>query len=262
MQIRKILSSINLTGFIGMIVVNALANALPINGKTTGEISSQFPNLLVPAGFTFSVWGVIYLLLFIYIIFQLVVGFKGSRSPAIFINHIGILFFISCLANLSWILAWHYGMVMVSLLIIIILFGSLLAIYIRLKIGISDTTPGIRYMVHLPFSIYLGWITIAMMVNFAVVLVNNGWNRFGLSELFWALALLVAGTVVTLLIILRRKDIFYGLVVAWAFFGIWACHSFHGVSSVPEAIIGTVVLLLLSLILVTIVIQIIRKKVY
>src|SRR4030065_2616599 len=133
-----VLSILNLLGFLGTVVVNALANILPINDITTGELSDLYPNLFVPAGLTFSIWGLIYLLLAIFVVYHLVsVSRKASEAPA-FSQKIGILFFISCLANIGWIFAWHYEMLPFSLFFMLIIFVCLLAIYLRLNIGKSS----------------------------------------------------------------------------------------------------------------------------
>ena len=109
------LSILNLIGFLGTVVVNGLANALPLNNKTTGELSDQYPNLFVPAGLTFSIWGVIYILLAIFVIYGLVISIKNNTQKTAFIENIGILFFISSLANIGWIFAWHYQIIALSL---------------------------------------------------------------------------------------------------------------------------------------------------
>ncbi|MFH1381718.1 MAG: tryptophan-rich sensory protein, partial [Chloroflexota bacterium] len=159
------LAIMNLIGFLGTVVVNGLSNALPLNGKTAGELSDQYPNLFVPAGLTFSIWGIIYILLAIFVIYGRIVAVKKDTQKSSFIENIGVLFFISCLANMGWIFAWHYEIVPLSVLIMLILLVTLIAIYLRLRIGRSDSSKTEKYLVHLPFSVYLGWITIATIAN-------------------------------------------------------------------------------------------------
>ena len=214
------LSILNVLGFLGVVIVNALAVTLPLNNKTTGELSDQYPNLFVPAGLTFSIWGVIYILLAIFVIYGLVVAIRKDSEKSSFIENIGILFLISCLANIGWIFAWHYEILALSLVLMLILLGSLITIYLRLRIGKSDSTRTEKYMVHLPFSIYLGWITIATIANVTALLVDINWNTFGLSEPFWAIAVIIVGIAITLSVLFTRKDIFYCLVVDWALLGI------------------------------------------
>ena len=186
-----ILSIFNIVGFLGVIVVNALANALPINNKTTGALSDQYPNLFVPAGLTFSIWGLIYVLLAVFVVYSMISVLKtDAKRP--FINNIGILFFLTCIANIGWIFAWHYQILPLSMLLMIILLACLIAIYVRLSIGKSDAANQEKYLVHLPFSLYLGWITVATIANATALLVDAHWNTFGLGEQFWAVRVLQA----------------------------------------------------------------------
>jgi hypothetical protein len=254
------LSILNLIGFLGTVIVNGLANALPLNNKTTGELSDQYPNLFVPAGLTFSIWGVIYTLLAIFVIYGLVIALRKDTQKSSFIENIGILFFISCLANIGWIFAWHYEILPLSLVLILVILGSLVPIYIRLHIGKSDATRIEKYLVHLPFSVYLGWITIATIANFTALLVDVNWNTFGLGEQFWAVAVIVVGIAIALSILFTRKDIFYCLVVDWALLGILLKRISVETTPVQSVIVITIVgMVLISAGIIT---QIIRKKIY
>ena len=259
-RLRKTLSILNLLGFLGMVIVNYLAVALPLNNKTTGELSDQYPNLFVPAGFTFSIWGVIYLLLAIFIVYQLIYALRKNTQNISFLKKIGLLFFVSSLANLSWVFAWHFELVSLSLFLMLILLGSLMAIYLKLQIGRSDLSKSEKYLVHLPFSVYLGWITIATIANTTALLVDLGWNRFGVSEQFWTIAVIIIGIAISLTILFYRKDIFYCLVVDWALYGILIKRLTTDAVPVPSII--TVVILGLTVISVAIIVQIIRRKVY
>jgi len=247
------LSILNVIGFLGTIVVNGLANALPINNKTTGELSDQYPNLFVPAGLTFSIWGLIYILLAIFVIYQVVVTFRKGEAGLDAFRKIGYLFFLSSLLNIGWIFAWQYEIVPLSLV------GCLLAIYIKLGVGKKGPSIKEQYLVHLPFSVYLGWITIATIANVTALLVDLNWNRFGLSEQFWAVAVIVVGIAITLSVLLRRQDIYYCLVVDWALLGILIKRL---ADSVPVQ--SVIVVTIVGLVMVTagIVAQLARKKVY
>src|SRR4030042_6141001 len=165
-------SFLNFIGFLAVVLVNTLAVILPINNRTTQELSDKYPNLFVPAGITFSIWGVIYILLILFIIYQFVVAFRKSSDERGIFEKIGILFFLSCGFNVAWILAWHYKLVWLSLIIMVLLLLSLIFIYIRLgtgRIGIKNYEKG---FVNIPFSIYLGWITLATITNVTAFLVN------------------------------------------------------------------------------------------
>src|SRR5512133_3141843 len=172
---------LNLLLFAGMIVMNYLANALPLNNKTTGELSDMYPNLFVPAGLTFSIWGVIYLLLVGYCIIQ----FSGSNQIAI--GSIGWLFAVTCILNASWIVAWHYQKLPLSLIIMVCLLNYLILINIRL-------TAVAQGLMKAAFGIYLGWICIATIANVTALLVNYNWNGFGLSDVTWTITMISAGT--------------------------------------------------------------------
>ncbi len=211
------LKTLNLLAFLATIAVNALANALPINGKTTGELSDLYPNLFVPAGLTFSIWGVIYLLLAIFAVYQIA---APNQKAALFLERIGPLFILASAANIGWIFLWHYQRVTASLAVMLVLLACLLAVYLRLGIGIRTATWRERLLVQLPFSIYLGWITVATIANATATLVNAGWNRFGASEELWTVVVLVVAALITLAVLFTRSDLFYALVVLWAFLGI------------------------------------------
>jgi len=255
-----ILAILNIIGFLGTIIVNALANALPINNNTTGELSDKYPNLFVPAGLTFSIWGAIYLLLAIYVVYQAVRAFRRNGQDSAFASKIGVLFFILSLANIGWIFAWHYELLPVSLVLMLVLLGTLLAIYLRLSIGISDADNREKYMVHLPFSVYLGWITIATIANVTALLVHMNWNTFGLGEQFWTMAVIIIGIAITLAVIFSRKDVYYGLVVDWALLGILLKRL--AAAAGPEYGIMLVVIIGMVLVTLGILIQAARRKVY
>ena len=261
------LSILNLLGFLGTVVVNALATILPINNRTTGELSDLYPNLFTPAGLTFAIWGLIDVLLAIFVVYQLIPSVRRDAQKVDFVQRIGPLFFISCLANIGWIFAWHYEMVSLSLVLMLILFGSLLAIYLRLNIGKSEAPKTEKYLVHLPFSVYLGWITIATIANATALMVNINWNAWGLGEQFWAVAVIIVGIAIALSILFTRKDIFYCLVVDWALLGILLKRLDHfSVVPLPPMVPdqSVVVVTIVGLVLVSggVIAQLIRKKVY
>ena len=256
---QKMLALLNLIGFLLMIGMNFLANYLPINNKTTGELSDLYPNLFVPAGFTFAIWGIIYLLLLIFIIFQLNRAFQNENQAG-FISKIGYWFLISCVANASWILAWHHEKVLLSLVIMLILFFSLITIYYHLDIRTATVTRNEKYMLHMPFSIYFAWINVAIVANMTVFLVDSSWGRFGLSEQFWTILILGFITVITLIFLIRNKDLYFSLVILWAFYGILnkRMHETH----IPDSGIQSVLLIGMALIILVGIVQLFMKKVY
>ena len=210
----KILGLLNILSFITMVYINVLAMIVPINNVTTAQLSNLYPNLFTPAGITFSIWAVVYLLLLVFTIFQ------AKENGDNLVSKIGPFFIISCLLNAAWIFAWHYKFVLLSALIMLCLLLSLIFIYIRLGIGKTQVSNKVKYMAHMPFSVYLGWISIAAIANITALLVKWKWNGFGLNPVVWAIFVIVFGTLITLLMIWNRNDIFFGAAVLWAFLGI------------------------------------------
>jgi len=198
---------INILLFAGMLVMNYLANALPLNNKTTGELSDSFPNLFVPAGLTFSIWGIIYILLFAYCVVQ----FTGSNKEVI--SEISWLFGISCILNAIWIVFWHYGRLPLSLVVML----GLLITLIYINTSIRELPSG---LIKAAFGIYLGWICIATIANVTALLVNSGWNAFNVPQATWTIIMIVIGAFLIGLTVYRLKNPFIGLAVIWAFIGI------------------------------------------
>ena len=198
---------INVLFFAGMVFMNYLANALPLNGRTTGQVSDNLSNLFTPAGLTFSVWGIIYLLLAIFCILQFT---PAAKELAI---GFGWIFALSCVFNATWIVAWHYDKLPLSLILMIGLLVSL----IFLNIQIKDQPYN---LVKAAFGIYLGWICIATIANVTAVLVSINWGGFGISEQAWTIIMIAAGTIIVILALLRLNNPYMGIVVVWAFLGI------------------------------------------
>ena len=199
---------INLIFFVVMVVMNYLANALPINNKTTGALSDALPNLFVPAGLTFSIWGIIYLLLAAFCVIQ----FKSNNNEII--EKISWLFAVSCFLNALWIVAWHYQKLPLSLLIM----AGMLISLIYINLIIRDLPFGI---IKAAFGVYLGWICIAAIANVTALLVRYDWNGFGISEQVWTIIMISIGTLIVSITLLRMQNPFIGVVVIWAFLGIY-----------------------------------------
>lgn len=210
------LQAANMLSYICMVAVNIMASVLPLGGNTTGELSDAYPNLFVPAGYVFSIWGVIYLLLLAFTVYQA----SPSRKGEGFLKKIGYLFVLSCALNISWIFLWHYEYVIPSLLPMFALLFTLILIYLRLDIGRNSPVGMERFLVHLPFSVYLGWITVAPIANVVAVLVSINWNGFGLSEVTWTVIVIAVAVALTVVNTLKRGDVGYALVIIWALGGI------------------------------------------
>ncbi|MFP3950552.1 MAG: TspO/MBR family protein [Candidatus Bathyarchaeia archaeon] len=212
----KYLQMGNLVGYVSVIVVNSLANALPLNGKTTGELSDLYPNLFTPAAYVFGIWGIIYLLLGAFSIYQ---ALPRNRDKE-FIKRIGWLFIASCVFNIAWIFLWHYEYILLSLIDMFALLSTLILIYLRLDVGLTDAPRRQELLVNLPFSVYLGWITVAPIANVAAYLVDLGWPSYGNVAIIWTVSLITVAVLLTLVNIWTRRDIPYSLVLIWALGGI------------------------------------------
>ena len=203
------------------ITVNALANILPINGMETGDISDSYPVLFTPAGYVFAIWGVIYLGLIAYTVFQALPAQRGNPQ----MRAIGWIYVVSGLANSLWIFLWHYLAFGWSVLVILVLLVSLALIYARLWPVRSQVSRGERWTTHVPFSIYLGWASVATVANVSVWLYDLGWNGGFLAPEWWTVIMLAVASVLGLLFGLRLHDAAYVLVLVWAFTGIWVKQS-------------------------------------
>lgn len=211
---------INLTALAATLAMNFLANALPINGLNTGEVSALYPNLFVPAGLTFSIWGLIYLLLLLFVLYPWRRMAAGDARGGELLQAIGPWFAIGCLANMSWIWAWHHQAVLISLLFMLVLLVSLVALYLRLQVSRRLVRPAEKLAMQVPVSIYLGWICIATIANVTALLVSFGWRGGGLGEVFWAGTMIAAGGALGLLFLRWRGDLLFTATLCWAFLGI------------------------------------------
>jgi hypothetical protein len=220
MQI-KAYQILNIIGLVLVLIINFLANALPIGGRTTGELSALYPSLFTPAGYVFSIWGVIYFLLIIFAGFQARGLFSDPKKfNNRFLYRIDIWFFVSCIGNASWIFAWHYQLVWLSMVLMLVILCSLIIIYLRLGIGHRIVGKNERNMVHHPFSVYLGWITVATIANAATVFIRYQWNGAGISEEVWTSVMITIASAISVIMLFVRKDLLFSLVIIWAFSGI------------------------------------------
>lgn len=198
------------------LAVNSLANSLPLNGLTTGEISDRFDTLFVPAGYTFAIWGLIYLGLLLYAFYQALPAQRENER----LRSIVAPFLLASAANIAWIFLWHFLLFPLSLLAMVLLLISLIVIYRRLRSPAAAIPAAERWLVRLPFSIYLGWVSVATIANAQDVLSYWNWDGFGLSEVAWAVTMLIVGLLLALVVAVREQDAAYVLVFVWAYAGI------------------------------------------
>lgn len=209
----KLLKLITVGSTFLMIIINLLSNALPINNQTTAAISDSFKVYFVPAGYVFSIWGIIYIGLLAFNAFVL-----KSRSNRL-TNQILIAAIVSNIANSVWIFLWHYNQPVISVLAMLVLLISLIYIYLNFN-SRKDLTKNEYYFVKIPFSIYLGWISVATIANITVALYSLDWNGFGISDVNWAVIMVIVAAALSLLMLLRHRDIFFSAVIVWVLVGI------------------------------------------
>jgi hypothetical protein len=210
--------------FLGVITVNALANILPINGYNTGQISAFYPNAFVPAGFTFSIWGVIYLLLLSYTIGFTYYTLKQEQYPKAFalIERINIYFLLTCVFNMSWIVAWHYLQIELSLVIMLLFLITLIQLFLKTITIARDLTLTQRFILQTPFIVYLGWISVATIANTTALLVAYKWTALSIAPVYWSASMILIALLLAVLMLKKFKAVPFALVVTWALWGIKA----------------------------------------
>jgi hypothetical protein len=231
-----------IVSLLAVIIINALANILPINNQTTGEISNRLPVLFTPAGYVFSIWTLIYLLLIFWVI-----GLWRIRSNKdTLYDRRSLLFIISSVCNIAWILLWHYEYFLLTVVVMICLLLTLIMLYRTYPV--QDNS----FSGRLPISIYLGWISVATIANISYVLTVYEWSGWGLSDPLWAVIMMTVGAALALHIRFHHYDIAYPAVFIWAFVGIAVKNGFE------ELLVMTAALFLSAVLLVGIIF--IRKK--
>ena len=199
-----------------VLVINYLANALPINGVRTADISNKYYNEFAPAGVTFAIWGVIYTLLIGLMIWQ----FIGSNHlKTVAVKAFSIWFIMNCVLNTAWLLAWHNEAFVISLMLMLGILFTLVQLNKVERHQISSHTPS-EWLLQSAFGIYLGWICIATIANFTTFFVSIQFSKWGLSDTFWTGGVIGIGSITAALLVVRFKNIYIGLAVIWALIGI------------------------------------------
>lgn len=234
---------VNFVALLGVIAVNFLAEAIPLNGLTSAQIANRYPDLLYfPANYAFSIWSVIYTFLIAFGIYQAL----PSQRENPYVERIGWLFVASCIFNASWLISFHYLQFGLSMIMMIALLVTLILIYRRLGVGVEPVSRATKWLIHVPFSLYLGWITAATITNAAYVLTDAGWGGFGIEAQTWALIMLAITGVLAGYIVYTRRDIAYGLVIVWAVTSIAVRHADIATVNLAAIIVSVVVALLVA----------------
>jgi hypothetical protein len=228
-----------IVSFVFTLVMNTLAVMLPLFGRSTKEISDSFPSFFTPAGYVFSIWSVLYLSQLAFTVYQALPA--QASNPRI--RAVRYPFVAACLFNGVWIMAWHGLIVPLSMVLMLGLLISLILAYNRLEIGVTpDLNNADRFLVRLPFSLYLGWITVATVANAVSLFLNLNWNGFGVSGPVWAAVLVLIAAGFGVAFSLLRRDVGYNIVLLWAFGGIYVAQSTNGVI-VSSLVLGVILIL-------------------
>jgi hypothetical protein len=233
MQTEKILAALSTVSFIAVIVVNALANTLPINGLNTGEVSALYPSMFTPSGITFSIWSVIYLLLAGFVIYQWKLLSKS------YYKQLMSLFIISCALNICWILVWHHLFVSISVIVMIVFLIILIRIFLLLQKNPEQSTTEL-VLIHLPFTIYLAWISVATIANVSAYLTSIDWDGGILSPVAWTIIMMVVASILAIIVLKKFYRYAYAIVVAWALAGI-ALNNYPIITVVAEILLFVVI---------------------
>jgi hypothetical protein len=241
---KKLLSILNIFFFILMVILNYVSNTGIINGNTMATVSAKYENLFTPAGYAFSIWGLIYLGLLGFVIFQAWAVFKQKKFARV-VGKVGWWFILSCLANISWIFAWLYEEIGISVLIMVFLLFCLIQIIRNTRMELDDEPLPVIGFLWWPFSAYSGWITVAFVANMAAYLTAIGWNGFGISGVTWTILLIIVAGVINLMITWARNMREFALVGVWALVAI-AVANWNQHSAVVVAALGTAGILFFS----------------
>ena len=244
MNNKKFLQWANLITFIATVIINYAAAGLELGGYNTGELSDLIPNLFVPIGLTFSIWAVIYFFLIGFSIYQARDLFKSEKIEETYLNKIGYYFILSNIANSIWIFMWHFRLVPLSFVFMIIILFSLIMIYLRLGIRKVELENSKKIWVHTPFSIYLGWITVATIANATALLVVLGVPSFGLIPEILTIIVIVVAVLITFAMLFLRKDWVYSLVIIWAVLGIYLKQIAVNSTIATTALVSTILIAL------------------
>lgn len=206
----------NMLSVVLALTVNILAAALPLNNQNTGQISDRFKVFFVPAGYVFSIWAIIYIGWIAFTIYQFLPAHKESPR----LRRLGYLFALSGVFNAAWLFCWHYNRFGLSVIVMLALLGLLIAAYLKLNVGRMPVGAAEKWCVDIPFSVYLGWITVAAVANITDYLYLIKWTGFGIAPQIWAVVMLAVATLLGVWMTLARRDSGYTFVLVWSFAGI------------------------------------------
>jgi hypothetical protein len=221
---------------IGTVAFNGISQAIPLNNQTSAEIANRFvPNFFLPANYVFSIWGIIYIGIVAYGIYQVLPAQRNNPT----LKFIAPWFWVTCFANAIWLVLFHYEQFALSTIAMVILLVSLVVIYLRLHR--STLSRGEYWAVSVPMSIYFGWITVATVANFTYVLISGSWDGLGISAETWGAIMIIVAGLIGAAIAFTNRDLAYGGVIIWAYFGLYSRHADISTVFLPALIMAGVV---------------------
>lgn len=250
---KKIFQILNGIAFGSTVFINYLSNTGILDGKTIGGVSDNIKSLFTPAGYAFSIWGIIYLLVLGFSIYQGGSLFKKGKEDD-FVEKIGYWFIISCAANCCWVFSWIYGYTGLSCFFIFLLLISLLKIVVNLNINNHKVSPLKFTFLYLPFIIYSGWVTVASVANVSSYLVKIGWNGFGISDEIWTISMILIAVFINAILLFKRNMSAFALVGSWALIAIGVANQTR------ENTVGFIAFLSAGVLLILVAIQLLKTR--
>jgi len=203
----------------GGIAVNTISNnVFPLNGVPMGELSNTLFTAvqIIPADYAFAIWGLIYLGLVAFAIYQS--QSTQRKNPGL--QRSGYLLVFASLAQCAWIYLFLARLFPLSTIAMLGILLPLIGMYQQLGIGQQQVSLPERWFIHIPISLYLGWITVATVVNVAISLYSLNWDGWGIAPSVWAVMMMIVSTAIAIVITTQRHDIAFSLVVVWALIAI------------------------------------------
>ncbi|WP_289644241.1 tryptophan-rich sensory protein [Maribacter aestuarii] len=238
----KKLAVLNLFSVVLVIAVNYISQALRLNNTTIGEISAKYDNLFTPASYAFAIWGIIFISLLAYGIFQVRRAFFSDKQSE-FIQETGYWFLASNLLNAAWVFAFVYDFTGLSVIIMLGILFSLIKIILNMNMERWDAPITTIAFVWWPICIYSGWIAVATIANIAAYLSKLGWSGNPLSEISWTIIMIGIATLLNLLMVWMRNMREFAFVGVWALFAIYIRHKETLENIAYSALIGSILLL-------------------
>ena len=247
---NKILAIGNFLSVIMVIVINYYSQSRGVNGKTVGELSDEYNNLFTPAGFAFSIWGIIFLMMIIYSVYQLISVFGGSAIDSYrrtSVEKTSFWFILANIGNVSWLFAWLNEWTGASVLVMLTILISLLNIMFRTGLKVGGLLWKDRIFITWPIATYAGWISVAAIANISAWLSKIGWEGGFLSEVQWTIIMISIAVIVNIYVIWKRNTHTFGMVGVWALFAIYARHQETFTTIATVAIVGAGLIFVLNI---------------